>query len=198
MMKERGRVVLSVVMLLAAAGCQTSVHQVRLERVDQSLEGGNRGYLVGTPPELAGRGTPTREITEVEIQWPTGARRTPAKRRAAPAPAAATPSTEDAEAQAVATGTSFADQAAAPELGAPAMTRYTVKKGDSLWKIAKKFYGDPYQWRRIYDANRAQLPHPNRVRPGMTLNMPGGAPSARRTHTRRPSPQDVAPASDLK
>ena len=228
MMNERGRVALSVLMLLAAAGCQTSVHQVRLDRVDQSLEGGNRGYLIGTPPELADRGTLTREITELEIQLPSGARRTPAKRRATPVPAAEAPSTEEAEAQAVATDTPFtgqgtgtveflppsapapaADGAAASQTSTPAplVTRYTVKKGDSLWKIAKQFYGDPYQWRRIYDANRAQLPHPDRVRPGMTLHIPtSGSPAVatrpsrhHHTHTKK---QRAAPAvsteSDLK
>jgi nucleoid-associated protein YgaU len=30
---------------------------------------------------------------------------------------------------------------------------YTVKKGDSLWKIAKKYYGDGAKWRKILEAN---------------------------------------------
>ena len=31
--------------------------------------------------------------------------------------------------------------------------RYTVKKGDTLWKIAKRFYGSGSLWRTIYRAN---------------------------------------------
>ena len=32
---------------------------------------------------------------------------------------------------------------------------YTVKKGDSLWKISKKFYGKGSSWTRIYNANKS-------------------------------------------
>lgn len=32
--------------------------------------------------------------------------------------------------------------------------KYTVKDGDCLWNIAKKFYGDGLKWTVIYDANK--------------------------------------------
>ena len=31
---------------------------------------------------------------------------------------------------------------------------YTVKKGDCLWKISKKFYGTGTKWKKIYNANK--------------------------------------------
>lgn len=31
---------------------------------------------------------------------------------------------------------------------------YTVKKGDCLWNIAKKFYGNGASWKKIYNANK--------------------------------------------
>lgn len=31
---------------------------------------------------------------------------------------------------------------------------YTVKKGDTLWSIAKKYYGKGSEWRKIYNANK--------------------------------------------
>ena len=31
---------------------------------------------------------------------------------------------------------------------------YTIKSGDTLWAIAKKFYGDGSKWKKIYDANK--------------------------------------------
>lgn len=31
---------------------------------------------------------------------------------------------------------------------------YTVKSGDCLWNIAKKFYGDGSKWKKIYNANK--------------------------------------------
>lgn len=34
---------------------------------------------------------------------------------------------------------------------------YTVKSGDTLWAIAKKYYGSGTEWKRIYDANQDQI-----------------------------------------
>lgn len=34
---------------------------------------------------------------------------------------------------------------------------YTVKKGDCLWNIARKFYGDGSKWKKIYDANKSAI-----------------------------------------
>ncbi len=31
---------------------------------------------------------------------------------------------------------------------------YTIKSGDTLWKIAKKFYGNSLKWKTIYNANK--------------------------------------------
>jgi nucleoid-associated protein YgaU len=31
---------------------------------------------------------------------------------------------------------------------------YTVRKGDCLWKISKKFYGTGTKWKTIYNANK--------------------------------------------
>lgn len=53
-----------------------------------------------------------------------------------------------------------------------AQQEYTVVQGDSLSKIAGRFYGDVNQWRRIYDANRDQVKDPDRIHPGQTLRIP--------------------------
>jgi len=50
---------------------------------------------------------------------------------------------------------------------------YTVVKGDSLSKIAKRFYGDAQQWRKIYEANKDQIKNPDLIYPGQTFNIPG-------------------------
>lgn len=34
---------------------------------------------------------------------------------------------------------------------------YTVKKGDCLWNIAKRFYGSGTQWKKIYNANKSVI-----------------------------------------
>jgi nucleoid-associated protein YgaU len=50
---------------------------------------------------------------------------------------------------------------------------YTVKKGDSLSKIAKRTYGDAQQWRRIYEANREIIgDNPDLIHPGQALKLP--------------------------
>lgn len=56
---------------------------------------------------------------------------------------------------------------------APQEETYTVKKGDSLSKIAKRTYGDAQQWRRIYEANREIIgDNPDLIHPGQALKLP--------------------------
>jgi nucleoid-associated protein YgaU len=66
---------------------------------------------------------------------------------------------------------------AAPEAAdaPPASTAprtYTVAAGDNLSKIAKKFYGDANQWKRIFEANRDTLKNPDLIHPGQVLKIP--------------------------
>ncbi|MGH7520245.1 MAG: LysM peptidoglycan-binding domain-containing protein [Gemmatimonadales bacterium] len=49
---------------------------------------------------------------------------------------------------------------------------YVVVKGDSLSEIAKREYGDVKEWRRIYEANRDIIKHPDLIYPGQTLRLP--------------------------
>ncbi len=49
---------------------------------------------------------------------------------------------------------------------------YMVVKGDSLSKIAKRFYGDANAWKRIYDANRSRIDNPDLIQPGWKLLIP--------------------------
>lgn len=46
---------------------------------------------------------------------------------------------------------------------------YTVTAGDSLWKIAVRFYNDGYQWTKIWQNNREKLNNPNQMEIGMKL-----------------------------
>jgi len=54
---------------------------------------------------------------------------------------------------------------------APGST-YTVQSGDSLSKIAKKFYGDASLYPKIFEANRDQLSDPDKIRAGQSLKLP--------------------------
>lgn len=55
---------------------------------------------------------------------------------------------------------------------AAATDTYTVKSGDSLSKIAKQFYGDAMQYKKIYEANRDQISNPDLIQPGWVLKIP--------------------------
>ena len=50
---------------------------------------------------------------------------------------------------------------------------HTVKSGDSLSKIAKKYYGDAMRYPDIFDANTPMLKHPDKIYPGQVLRIPG-------------------------
>ncbi|MGA2222244.1 MAG: LysM peptidoglycan-binding domain-containing protein [Verrucomicrobiia bacterium] len=51
-------------------------------------------------------------------------------------------------------------------------TKYIVKKGDSLWRIAGKVYHNPLKWPRIYRANKDRIKNPNRIYPNQVLTIP--------------------------
>jgi len=50
--------------------------------------------------------------------------------------------------------------------------KYVVKKGDSLWRIAGKVYGNPLKWPRIYRANKEKIKNPNKIFTNQVLVVP--------------------------
>lgn len=49
---------------------------------------------------------------------------------------------------------------------------YTVQKDDTLQKISKKFYDSYSKWQRIYEANKSVIEDPNRIKPGIVIQIP--------------------------
>jgi nucleoid-associated protein YgaU len=49
---------------------------------------------------------------------------------------------------------------------------YTVQKGDTLYKLARRFYNDQSRWRDIWEANRNRIPDPDKIAVGMKLIIP--------------------------
>lgn len=49
---------------------------------------------------------------------------------------------------------------------------YEVKKGDTLSKIAKEYYGNAMKYPVIFDANKPMLKDPNLIYPGQMLRIP--------------------------
>ena len=115
-----------------------------------------------------------------------------------PKPAPATPPAAVAQAPAAATQTNVPSQATAQvkadakdkqELSSPLslfgrsekkapkaaeenLRTYVVQPGDTLFRVAEKFYGDPTKWKKIRDANRTRIDPDGRIRAGQIIMVP--------------------------
>jgi nucleoid-associated protein YgaU len=49
---------------------------------------------------------------------------------------------------------------------------YTIQPGDSLSKIAKRYYGNAGEWQKIYQANKDKIKDPNMIYPGQKIIIP--------------------------
>ena len=68
-----------------------------------------------------------------------------------------------------------ADPAESDAPGEPAEAEprtYTVASGDTLWKIAERFYGNGSHYTKIFEANTGVLDDPDRIFPGQKLVIP--------------------------
>lgn len=66
-----------------------------------------------------------------------------------------------------------------------------IERGDSLWLIARRIYGQGVDYSLIYKANEASIRNPNLVYPGQRFVLPPAGKPA------QPSPAGTAPASSL-
>ena len=68
------------------------------------------------------------------------------------------------------------EEVRADEVSSPAQTYevqyYEIEKGDSLWKIAKNFYGDGNKYTKIFDANREVIKGADLIFPGQKIRIP--------------------------
>jgi LysM repeat protein len=58
---------------------------------------------------------------------------------------------------------------------------YVVQAGDSLWTIARQFYGNPLMWSHIYYANQSHIRDPNLIYQGQKLTIPPAGTTSART-----------------
>ena len=71
-----------------------------------------------------------------------------------------------------ANGTSRRTASEKDEISNAASRWYIVVTGDSLSTIAKREYGDPSDWPKIYWANRKIVKSPTLIQPGLVLRIP--------------------------
>ena len=127
----------------------TALLAVVMVSVGCSSNKGNKGATMATNPG----------VTDVSIT---------------PTPLAAEPTLQPL--QPVVSDTPTVAPAPAPVAAAPAPTRggasgkYTVQKGDTLWKIATASYGNGNQWQRIASANPGLTPAT--LKAGQTIMIP--------------------------
>lgn len=70
------------------------------------------------------------------------------------------------------TATAAIEEAPRETASAPAQKTYTVKRGDCLWNIAKKYLGNGARYREIYDLNKDKIKTPNLIYTGQVLTLP--------------------------
>lgn len=75
-------------------------------------------------------------------------------------------------------------------------SKHTVVHANTLWDLAKHFYNDPFQWRRIYEANKADIKDPHWIYPNQVFIIPGFDKLVRvvKTGQKEPPPEEPAPA----
>ena len=49
---------------------------------------------------------------------------------------------------------------------------YTIRKGDTLIGLARRYYQDQRKWKDIWQANRDTISNPNVIKPGLEIRLP--------------------------
>ena len=160
-------------LVFALSGCVVRSYPVTKDRVDQDLSIGNQGYLVGGKTESAKVRPATRsyQAVEVELHSPIKFERMPKSK-----PVEASEYSESKKAgndEETWGNRGYITRSITPEESiASAMEKYTVKKGDTLQKISKQFFGSTKKWVKIYEANKGVLKAPNKIYPGQVIDIP--------------------------
>jgi LysM repeat protein len=120
----------------------------------------------------------------------------------------ALPQSAHAEVKTPASATTVTEQAQTEQALTTALVKpaaqssrtYTVRSGDTLSAIAKRFYGNPARWTWIYAANRSKIHNPNSIFVGEKLTIPSHAPTGTAAYTPRHAkkPQSTVLTSSAK
>ena len=179
-----------IVLAVFAAGCGMEAHTYVMTRDRVGYDQiGNGGCVMGkcspapAPTEKTRkiyvleltRPVPESEVQKIESNAVSAITETTVTPPAATAsnPAASGATVTEGAQQPAAAAPVVEGQPAAPatQAGVPVQT-YTVKKDDTLQKIAKKVYGSYGKWYKIYEANKDKIKNPNFVKPGTVLTIP--------------------------
>jgi nucleoid-associated protein YgaU len=121
-------------------------------RVDQAGEGGKVMARVEVP--FTAEGSKTQTASSIAAAQPAG-------------PAAETEAT--APQTTASTAASAQSNPVVAQLGT-----VEVRRGDNLWQISRRIYGEGMRYSTIYQANTDQIRDPDRIYPGQIFVMPAG------------------------
>ena len=66
----------------------------------------------------------------------------------------------------------YSDPMASASLYSPSGKTHSVRRKDTLYSLARLYYNDQRQWKKIYEANRDQIANPHIIKVGMNLVIP--------------------------
>lgn len=67
----------------------------------------------------------------------------------------------------------------------PEISTAKITRGDNLWQISRRTYGNGQRYTVIYDANQDQIRDPDLIYPGQIFVLPKGGPESERARTKR-------------
>ncbi|MFH0791149.1 MAG: LysM peptidoglycan-binding domain-containing protein [Candidatus Omnitrophota bacterium] len=178
-MNKQGLFSLLLVSVFMSSGCLVRTYQVTKERVDQDLNAGNRGYLMGQVPakEMPQERKTTRSNRVVEVELRPLIKFEKKSRPKAPAglpqsgiEQGITTGSKSLPSQDFVESRVFEDGVSTTSV--ELLEEYTVQKNDTLQKISQKFYGTTKKWMKIYNANKDTMKGPNKIYPGQVINIP--------------------------
>lgn len=163
-----------VIMSFILSGCVTRSYTVVRDRVDQNLESGNRGYLMGKSTASFDtkerKLTRTTKVVEIELLTPAEMKEKLKKKKSKGQVLKEQTDSPQSDIQEEEVIKEFVE----PESVSPiqSFNNYTVEKNDTLQKISQKLYGTTKKWNKIFEANKDVLSAPNKIYPGQVLKVP--------------------------
>lgn len=83
--------------------------------------------------------------------------------------------------------------AAAPTMAQDTGRTHVVRRGDTLWDLARQYLGNPFLWPRIFDANRGVVKDPNLIFPTEQLLIPPMLADTTKAVVLPPAPAPAVP-----
>lgn len=89
----------------------------------------------------------------------------------------------------------LAESATADQPDPPHSRRHRVERGDDLWSLAERYYGDGLRWREIHRANASMISQPDQIDVGWNLLIPDAADDPPSEPTRPPESGVAVPGA---